>query len=106
RWAAPCAVRSADGLLEEAAGPGARFSLPCLPRAHHAAGVRALPRAGRRACLIWGAPKWPPKLLGSNRRGLGQPGATDVRLDVADDVVLHDDLGLVVLDVPVRDRGE
>src|SRR5882762_5361709 len=62
RRAASCAVRSADGLPEEAAGPGARFSLPCLPRAHLAAGVRALPRAGRRACLIkMGAPKWPPK---------------------------------------------
>src|SRR5947207_2737153 len=39
----------------------------------------------------------------------GQPMAflrKRVGLDVAHDVVLHDDLGLVVLDVPVRDRGE
>ena len=45
-------------------------------------------------------------ILGGGRRRLGEPRATHVRLDVAHDVVLQNDLDLVVLDVPVRDGRE
>src|SRR5688572_24027851 len=42
----------------------------------------------------------------SRRLGARQPRALDVGADVADDVALHHDLHLVVLDVPVGDGGQ
>src|SRR5437762_2408518 len=96
---------------------------------------RASRRAGD-LLARWGAPKWPPTFLSEGatpprsprptfgaprlRRGaplvseslrhgrgrLQQPRPPHVSLDVTHDVALHDDLGLVVLDVPVRDRRQ